>query len=125
MRGRLPTPPVTARARAQPRLAPRRGRRAPRRAPAPERGEPPGDAAGAPSPSFGFAHCVREEIHTHAQRRLVQLGGVMIDIGVFPPVPEIRLIGVVYDKPVSQKNAEPLRGQPVVLVDLGDPLWES
>ena len=49
----------------------------------------------------------------------------MIDIGVFPPVPEIRLIGVVYDKPVSQKNAEPLRGQPVVLVDLGDPLWKG
>ena len=40
---------------------------------------------------------------------------------VFPSVPEIRLVGVVYDKPVSQKNAESLGGQAVVLVDLGEP----
>ena len=44
--------------------------------------------------------------------------------GVFPSVPKIGLIGVVYDKAVSQKNAEPLRRQPVVLVDLGDALRE-
>src|SRR6267143_6067203 len=121
MRGRLPKPRATARARAQPRPAPRRGRRAPRRAPARVRGEPPGDAAGAPSPSFGSAHRVREEIDTHPQRRLMKVRGVMMNIGVLPPVPEIGLIGVVYDKAISQKNAEPLRGQPVVLVDLGYP----
>src|SRR5438876_1075525 len=99
--------------------------RAARRTPARVRGAPPGDAAGAPSRSFGPAYRVREEIHAHPQRRLMKLRGVMVDIGILPPVPEIGLIGVVYDKAVSQKNAEPLRGQPVVLVDLGNPLGEG
>src|SRR5438552_16083051 len=99
-----PTLRATARAQGRPRRAPGGGRRAARRALARVRGEPPGGAAGAPSRSFDSAHRVREEIHTHPQRRLMKLRGVMVHLVVVPPGPEIRLIGVVYDKAVSQKN---------------------
>src|SRR5437660_217169 len=41
-----------------------------------------------------------------------------------PPVAQVRLIGIVYDQPVTQKNAEPLGREAVVLVNLRDPLRE-
>src|SRR5207302_677845 len=77
-----------------------------------------------PVPSPGGAHGVRVEIHAHAQRGLMQFGRVVVDLGVLPPVAQVRLIGIVYDQTVTQKNAEPLRRQAVVLVDLGDALRE-
>src|SRR5437879_13642661 len=49
----------------------------------------------------------------------------MVDLRVFPTVPEVGLIGIVYDKAVSQKNPETLGRQTVVLVDLGNPLREG
>src|SRR5439155_1462869 len=43
---------------------------------------------------------------------------------ILPPVPQVRLIGIVYDQTVAQKDPEPLSRQPVVLMDLGNPLGE-
>src|SRR2546430_7976577 len=73
---------------------------------------------------FRSAHGVREEIDAHAQRGLVQFWGVVVDLGVLPPVAQVRLIGIVYDQTVTQKNAEALRRQAVMLVDLGEALRE-
>src|SRR5256886_12858853 len=55
---------------------------------------------------FRSAHGVREEIDAHAQRGLVQFWGVVVDLGVLPPVAQVRLIGIVYDQTVTQKNAD-------------------
>ena len=52
----------------------------------------------------------------------MQLRRIVMDLGIFPSVAQVRLIGIVHDQAVTQKDAEPLRRQAVVLVDLGDPL---
>src|SRR5437588_2897536 len=54
----------------------------------------------------------------------MELGGIVVDLGILPPVAQVRLVGIVYDQAVAQKDPEPLGRQPVVLVDLGDPLRE-
>src|SRR5207253_9708427 len=75
--------------------------------------------------SLGFAHRVAEEIHADSQRGLVKLRWIMVNLWVFPSIPQVRLVGIVYDKPVSQKNSEPLRREAVVLVDLGNAAREG
>ena len=46
----------------------------------------------------------------------------MVDIGVLPPVVQVRLVVIVHHQPVPEKDTEALRRQPVVLLDLGGPL---
>src|SRR6185312_5057726 len=53
-------------------------------------------------------HRIHEEIHTHAQRGLVQRRRIMIDLGVLPAVSEIARIDVVHHQPVTDENAEAL-----------------
>ena len=53
------------------------------------------------------AHRICEEIDAHAQRRLVELRGIVVHFGVFPPVAQIRLIRIVYGEPVPQKMPNP------------------
>src|SRR5262245_12283586 len=62
---------------------------------------------------------VKEEIHTHAKRRLPRFRGVFITVGIFPAVAEITFVRVVDQHASIVENAKALRRLAVMLVDLG------
>ena len=59
------------------------------------------------------------EVHRHAQRRLTLFGGVVVDVLVFQPVPQVASVRIEYNQPSIVNNAVGARGAPVVLVNLG------
>ena len=54
----------------------------------------------------------------------MQLRRIVIDLGIFPAVPEIAREAVVHREAVAEEDAEAASGKPVVLVDLRQPLRE-
>src|SRR4051812_14081178 len=62
--------------------------------------------------------CVDEQVHTHAERRLVELGRILVHLRILPAVAEVTRVAVVHGEAVSEEYAESTRGFPVVFVNL-------
>src|SRR5262245_20713198 len=65
--------------------------------------------------------CVREQIHTHAKRSLVQRRRILVYLRVLPAIAEVAFVIVEHRKAVANEDPEPSSRLAVVLVDL----WQA
>jgi hypothetical protein len=68
-----------------------------------------------PSPAVSYR--VRKEVYSHPECGLSLLRRIVVHLGIFPPIAQVRLIRVVDYEPAIEKDAESLRRLAVVSMD--------
>jgi hypothetical protein len=71
--------------------------------------------------SSAESYGIGKEVDAHAQSRLALVGGIVVYLGVFPSIPQVRLVRVVHYEAAVDEDAKALRGLFIMGVDLGEP----
>src|ERR671910_2332669 len=66
-------------------------------------------------------YCVGKEINAHAQRRLALIRGIVVYLGIFPSISQVRLVRVVHYETAVEEDAKALRRLFVMGVNFGEP----
>src|ERR687898_3090256 len=64
---------------------------------------------------------VGKEIDAHAQSRLALIRGIVVNLGIFPSISQVRLVRVVHYEAAVEEDAKALRRLFVMGVNLGEP----
>src|SRR4051794_24692219 len=71
-----------------------------------------------PVPSPAISYGIGEEVHAHADCRFPRLRWVVVNLRIFPPITEVRLVRVVHGEAAIEEYPESLRRLVVMRVDL-------